>query len=235
MSRKSQRNQPAVPPPAAPPPRGRKAIIGSIAALAVAFIVGVLVYTSERAPTASAASANRAYLERLHAPVTGAADARVQIVEFMDPACGTCAAFFPFVKQLMAENPGRIRLTVRHVAFHKGADEVVRMLEAARRQDKYWVTLERVLATQERWAVNHVARADLVWPELAGLGLDLERLRADMAAPEVATRMKQDMQDAGAVGVSKTPEYYVNGRPLPSFGYEPLAALVREELQRAYR
>jgi hypothetical protein len=30
--------------------------------------------------------------------------------------------------------------------------------------------------------------------------------------------------------VTKTPEYFVNGRPLPSFGFEQLRTLVDEEL-----
>jgi hypothetical protein len=31
-----------------------------------------------------------------------------------------------------------------------------------------------------------------------------------------------------------TPEYFVNGRPLTSFGQQQLLDLVREELQKAY-
>ena len=72
--------------------------------------------------------------------------AKVHIVEFLDPACETCALFFPMVKQWMAEVPGDIRLSVRHVAFHSGADYAVRILEASRKQDKYWQTLEALLA-----------------------------------------------------------------------------------------
>ena len=34
--------------------------------------------------------------------------------------------------------------------------------------------------------------------------------------------------------VTATPEYFVNGRPLPSFGDQQLLELVREELQKAY-
>jgi hypothetical protein len=34
--------------------------------------------------------------------------------------------------------------------------------------------------------------------------------------------------------VTATPEYFVNGSPLPSFGEQQLLDLVHEELQRAY-
>jgi len=35
--------------------------------------------------------------------------------------------------------------------------------------------------------------------------------------------------------LSKTPHFFVNGKPLPSFGYEPLKQRVDEALARAYR
>jgi len=59
----------------------------------------------------------------------------------------------------------------------------------------------------------------------------MDRLRADMMAPEVARVIAQDVADARTLNVTKTPEYFVNGRPLPSFGFEQLTALINEELR----
>jgi protein-disulfide isomerase len=164
----------------------------------------------------------------------GDATAKVHVVEFIDPACETCALFFPLVKQVMAENPGKIRLSVRHVAFHAGSDYVVRLLEASRRQDKYWQTLETLLATQSQWAPNHTVQPELVGVVIEGLGLNVGQLQADMNSPEVAARVRQDANDAVTMKVTATPEYFVNGRPLPSFGEQQLLDLVNEELQIAY-
>ena len=156
--------------------------------------------------------------------------ATVHIVEFLDPACGTCAVFFPMVKDWMAQVPGEIRLSVRHVAFHSGADYAVRVLEASRNQGKYWETLEALLMSQRQWVSNHVVQPDAIEPVIAGIGLDMEQLMADMNSVEVTQRIERDKQDAIVLKVSKTPDYYVNGRPLPSFGQKQLADLVREEL-----
>lgn len=57
---------------------------------------------------------------------------------------------------------------------------------------------------------------------------------ADMNGVEILQRIEQDKQDAIALKVSATPEYFVNGRPLPSFGQQQLLDLVRDELQKAY-
>lgn len=177
-------------------------------------------------------AARNAALVSENAPTLGDPDAKVHIVEFLDPACETCALFFPMVKQWMGEVPGEIRLSVRHVAFHSGSDYAVRVLEASRNQDKYWETLEALLASQARWVTNHVVQPDRIAPVLAGIGLDMERLAADMNSPEVTQRIEKDQADAIYLKVTATPGYFVNGRPLPSFGAQQLLDLVREELSK---
>jgi protein-disulfide isomerase len=176
--------------------------------------------------------AREAALASEHAPSVGDPGAKVHIVEFLDPACGTCAMFYPMVKGWMAEVPGQIRLSIRHVPFHEGVDYAVRVLEASRNQDKYWETLETLLATQNQWVHNHVVQPDRVLPAIANVGLDEEQLKADMNSAEVQQRMDKDFQDSKTLKVVATPEYFVNGRQLPSFGQEQLATLVREELQK---
>jgi protein-disulfide isomerase len=240
MSRKSKRNQKPgeAPVQQATPPRGisrANIFVAAAMALLLAFVAGTLYYKSESDRSAQQAAAkNRELLASVNSPGLGSPDAKVHIVEFLDPACETCAVFYPHVKKLMAENPGRIRLSVRHVPFHKGSEHVVRMLEAARNQGKYWQALEAVFASQGQWTMNHQVHPERVWPSLAGIGLDLDRIRSDMNSAEIAGRMERDFADARILGVSKTPEYFVNGRPLPTFGLEELRGLVKGELRVAY-
>lgn len=181
-------------------------------------------------PGADATVKNREALVRVHSQTLGRAEAGVQLVEFFDPACGTCAEFYPLVKKLAAENREDIRLIVRYAPFHPGSDQVVKALEATRRQGKFWPALEALLTSQGEWVIQHRAQPDLIWAPLARAGVDVDRLKADMQSPEIARIIEQDVADANAVGVAATPEFYVNGRPLPSFGYQQLRQLVDEEL-----
>lgn len=204
-------------------------------ALVAAFAVGTLMYKSEKVEqSAQDVELNRANLVQFYSPALGNPNAKVHIVEFLDPACETCAAFYPYVKQIMAASPDRIRLSIRHVPFHNGSDYVVKVLEASRKQGKYWQALEAVLKSQDYWTREHTAQPDLVWKSLESLGLDFEQIKVDMNAPEITTRIEQDLADAKALNVTKTPGFFVNGRPLPSFGLEQLQALVREAEQAAY-
>ena len=88
-------------------------------------------------------------LVRFHSPVFGPSNAPVTIVEFFDPACETCRAFYPIVKDILKQYPNDVRLVIRYAPFHAGSDQVVKLLEAAKRQNKYLPVLEMILATQE--------------------------------------------------------------------------------------
>jgi protein-disulfide isomerase len=237
MSRKSQRNRatPQRQDPQASRPSRRGIGIGAVVVVLVAVLVGTLLYKGDQSqPSPDTANTKHDPLASAHSPMLGDAAARVHIVEFIDPACETCAQFFPLVKQLLAENPDRIRLSIRHVAFHDGSDYAVKVLEASRKQDKYLPTLEALLASQAQWAPHHTVQPDLVLQAISGVGLNVEQLRVDMNSPEVAQRMEQDRNDAVALKVTATPEYFVNGRPMPSFGLQQLQTLVSEALQSAY-
>ena len=215
----------------------KKSLFMSAAAILVlAFVAGVYFYsTSKTEQAGQLAQQNRAALVRDYSPVLGPADAKVEIVEFFDPACETCRRFYPFVKEILAAEPERVRLVLRYAPFHQNSDYVVALLEAARMQGKYWETLEALLESQDAWVVHHEVQPQQAWMQVQNLGLDLERLQQDMQSPEIAARIRQELADADTLKVMKTPEFFVNGKPLPSFGFEQLQALVQEELASAYR
>ena len=205
----------------------------AVGVLVIALVAATILYKDGNTQSAQGEDAARqAALASEHSPALGDPGAKVHIVEFLDPACGTCALFFPMLKQWMAEVPGEIHLSVRHVAFHTGSEYAVRILEASRKQDKYWQTLEALLMSQRQWVQNHTVQPDRVGPALAGVGLNMEQLTADMNTVEVMQRIEQDKKDSIVLKVSATPEYFVNGRSLPSFGQQQLADLIREELKK---
>lgn len=171
---------------------------------------------------------------RSHSPTLGSDDARVYLIEFFDPACEACAAFSPFVKKLMSDNPNRIKLVLRYAPFHKGSDYVVKILEASKKQGKYWETLNLLFKYQSVWASHHKPQPQKIWQFLAEAGLDIEQVRKDMNDPAILQIIQQDLNDAKTLRVSKTPGFFANGKPLVSFGYQQLQALVETELRAEY-
>jgi protein-disulfide isomerase len=62
----------------------------------------------------------------------------------------------------------------------------------------------------------------------------MAQLQADMNSPAVTQRVERDLSDAKAMRVTATPEYFVNGKPMPSFGEQQLRQLVSDALREAY-
>ena len=152
----------------------------------------------------------------------------------MDPACETCAAFTPFVKQMMNANPGKIKLVLRYAPFHDGADYFVKILEAAKKQGKYWETLDVMYKSQPYWASHHNPQPQKIWNFLPAAGLDIEQIRKDMNDPAIVKLIEQDMADAKTLNVRKTPGFFANGKPLQTFGYKQLQELVQSEITANY-
>jgi len=203
--------------------------------LVAAFVFGGAYYKKQQAEKAGfMARENAALFVRDHSPTLGADDAKVYLVEFMDPACETCAAFSAHIKKLMAANPGKIKLVLRYAPFHDGADYFVRMLEAAGKQGKYWQTLDVMYKSQPAWASHHNPQPEKIWQFLPRTGLDLEQLRNDMNDPAIDKILARDLADAATLNVRKTPGFFVNGRPLQTFGYEQLVQLIQSELAVQY-
>ena len=169
-----------------------------------------------------------------HAIKKGNPQAKVTIVEFLDPACGTCKQFHPIIKDLLKKYPGKINLVVRYAPFHPGSDRMVAILEAARKQEQFWNVLDMMFESQEYWAINHQAKPELFWGVLKGYGFDVARIQQDMQDPAIAKIIEQDLADGALLGATKTPTFFVNGKPLSSFGYEQLMSLVQSELAANY-
>ena len=208
-------------------------VFGAAGILVGAFILAAFIYNNQRAEKlASIEKANpveNAFV-RGHAQRLGPRDAKVMLVEFLDPGCETCAAMSPHVKAIVNAHPGQVQLVVRYIPLHQGADIAVKMLEAARKQGKYWETLQLMFDTQSEWASHHHPAPEKLVEFLPSLGLDMTRLELEMQGMDIAHILQQDMADAKTLGVRKTPTFFVNGKPLTRFGLPQLQALVASEV-----
>jgi protein-disulfide isomerase len=210
-------------------------VLISIVILILLYVLGTNIYKSHKVKKYGfMAQENASTFVREYSQTLGSDDAKVYIVKFSDPACETCSAFHPFVKKLMAANPGKIKLVIRYTPFHDGADYFVKILEASKKQGKFWETLDIMYRTQRHWASHHDPKPQLIWRFLPKAGLDLDKIRKDMNNPEIDRIIKQDLADAKTLNVRKTPGFFVNGKPLPRFGYKQLQELVESEINRYY-
>lgn len=174
-------------------------------------------------------------LVRAGSPVLGKPDAPVTLVEFLDPACGSCRAFHVAARRVLLAHPGRLRLVLRYVAGHAASIGAVRILSAAHRQGRLALVLDELLGRQAEWAAEGYPEPARAWELAAGTGLDLARARADAVAPEVNAALRDDAADALRLGLGPRPAVFIDGRRSAIPNALSLHALVDAEIDRLRR
>lgn len=193
------------------------------------FLIGLLGLSVSAAVNAAPAPvASSAQLVRSHSPIIGPANAPVTIVEFFDPSCEACSAMHPIVKRIMAEFPNDVRLVIRYVPLHKGSDEAIRILEAARAQGIFEPVLEMLLIWQSSWHDGGMASA---WDSAQASGLDRAKAKAVLDSKSVSAALAVDAADRKAFEVKGTPTFFVNGKRLEELSPQRLYELVKSEVE----
>jgi len=210
----------------------RTLLTGASALGLAAFGGGAFVLKRRRQAEADAAAAaapavDADLLVRDYSPSFGPADAPVTLVEFFDPSCEACRAYHPVVQEIRRQFPTQVRVVLRYTVFHEGSDEAVRILEAARMQDKFEPVLDALLEQQPGWALHDGPQMDVAWEIAGGAGLDIDKAETDKLFPDITGTLNQDTADVEALSIRQTPTFFLNGKRLENFSAESLIADVR--------
>ena len=156
---------------------------------------------------ANVESRRRALFEDPESPVGGNPAGDVTVVEFFDYRCPYCRRMEPLVKALLAEDHG-IRFVYKELPI-LGPESVLaaRAALAARGQGKYAEAHDLLISAGGPFTPDAIATL------LGGVGVDGERLRADMDAPEIAGLLGRELALAEALRIDGTPAFVI-GREL---------------------
>jgi protein-disulfide isomerase len=164
-------------------------------------------------------------------PFVGPADARVTIVKAQDYACPFCQRSEPTMAQLLKDYPGQVRVVYKDYIVHPTTATVpAHAACAAQAQGRFAEFNEQLWAR----AFGKDTGEAMMITIATDLKLDLARFAADMNGERCKEAAAADARILGAVGVSGTPSFFINGRFLS--GARPLEqfkALVDEELTKA--
>jgi protein-disulfide isomerase len=162
-------------------------------------------------------------------PVRGNASAPIEIIEFSDFECPFCQRATPTVMQVLSTYGDRVRLVYRHypLSNHPNARPAAEASACAAAQDKFWPYHDRLFESPNKLGADDLKR------HAAELGLDAAKFNACVDARTFQEQVDADIAAANEAGISGTPLFLVNGRPLE--GAQPFAAFQRvidEELAR---
>ena len=165
------------------------------------------------------------------APIRGAVDGPVTIVEFSDFECPFCKQTHPTLKQVLERYPGKVRLAYRDFPLDSIHPQARRAAEAARcaqDQGKFWEYHDVLFTQSPQLALEDLRR-------YAGqVGLDVTKFDSCLAAGVHKAALQRDLDEGNRLGITGTPAFFINGRTLS--GAQPLEAftrLIEEELARA--
>lgn len=157
--------------------------------------------------------------------------AKVTIVEFFDPECEGCRAFYPHLKSVLKEFEGSIRFVTRYMLYHSSSQIAALATEAARKQGKFWEYHELLFELQPEWSHKQVPQKDFFINYASKLGLDIKKFKKDMSDISVVNQLNLDIEDGNALGVRGTPTIFVNGQMLNNLDPNQLKMMIEEKLR----
>ncbi|NJK89925.1 MAG: thioredoxin domain-containing protein [Myxococcales bacterium] len=161
-------------------------------------------------------------------PTLGAAEPEIELIEFADLTCQFSQMERIIVNQLLESYGDRVSFTFRHAFDPKDEDAMMaaKALEAASLQGAHWPALETLFVHRE------IISKDIVDREMRRLGLDIERFWRDFDSDAVTTAVDRDLADSIKFGVTGTPTFYMNGKPIRgAFTRPKFERKIEEELE----
>ncbi len=143
------------------------------------------------------------------APVAGNPKGNATLVEFFDYRCPYCKQVEPSIEALIAEDRNLRFVYKEFPVLGPESVTAARAALAARQQGKYDGFHRALMATKGE--INEA----VVFKVASSIGLDVERLRRDMAAPEIDRMLKANTSLAAALDIRGTPGFVVGDEIVP--------------------
>ena len=155
-------------------------------------------------------------------PVGGNPDGDVTLVEFFDYRCAYCRRVVSSMRALLDEDRD-LRVVFKELpVLGPDSERAARAALASRRQGGY-VPFHFALMAAEDLSLNGIRAA------AEAVGLDLDRLEADMSAPEVNAAIQANYALANELGIEGTPAFVIGKNLIPgAVDKARLEQLIRE-------
>ena len=164
------------------------------------------------------------------APIKGAKDALVTIVQYSDYQCPFCSRVEPTITKVMDEYKGKVRVAWRDLPlpFHPNALPAAIAARAAGEQGKFWEMHDKIFANQQtmdRPTYEKYAQE---------LGLNLGKFKAALDAQKGKAEIEADAASGNKIGARGTPAFFINGKFLSGAQpFEAFKAKIDDELKGA--
>lgn len=139
----------------------------------------------------------------------GMGEGDVVVVEFMDYNCPFCRTAYSVLSELAPEADIEVRF-IEFPVLGPGSTLASQAALAAEKQGKYMELHDALMGLTQR-----IESEDVIFKTAEEVGLDVEQLKQDMQAPEIAEMIDENLQLADALGVQGTPAFFVGDSAIP--------------------
>ena len=164
------------------------------------------------------------------APFKGPAEAPITIVEFSDFQCSYCKRVLNVLDQVLERYPNKVKLAFRDfpiVNIHPHAQKAAEAAHCAAEQGKFWEFHDRLFDQQD--AIPTANFAD----HAKALGLEVTTFQTCVDGRKYQEKVERNYAAGVKAGVSGTPAFFINGRPLSGAQpFEAFKVVIDEELER---
>ncbi|MBV9966418.1 MAG: DsbA family protein [Alphaproteobacteria bacterium] len=152
---------------------------------------------------------HREIFEDPETPIAGNPNGDVSLVEFFDYRCPYCKQVEPSLEALLGEDR-QLRFVYKEFPV-LGPDSLTasRAALASRKQGKYDAFHRALMALKGQ--INETA----VFKTAESVGIDVDRLKRDMTAPEIARALKANTELAEALDIHGTPGFVIGDEIVP--------------------
>lgn len=196
----------------------KKAKIAVWILLAVAIIAGVvgsfIIQGSSTAADPEPAATGGQVVRENSRVLSQAPDQKAVLVEFLDFECEACGAAYPFIEELRGKYSENVTFVQRYFPLpgHLNSMNAAVAVEAAAQQDSYEPMYKKMFDTQAQWGEAGEDKSALFRTHAEDLGLDMAAYDAAVADPAIEERVRLDIADGTALGVTGTPTFFLDGK-----------------------
>ena len=140
-------------------------------------------------------------------PQQDATDAEITILEYSDFQCPFCSRAIPTMEQIKATYGDKVDIIFKHfpLGFHENAQKAAEASECARDQGRFWEYHDMLFENQNDLGLSSLKQY------ATDLGLDTGAFNNCLDSDEKAQKVKDDMAEGQAKGITGTPGFIIQG------------------------
>jgi len=179
----------------------------------VLFLAIIIAGSNTPSPVTKMEKVNDQDLYNNQNPIIGDPNARVTVVEFSDYNCPACINVNPILKATIDNNPGKIRLIIRHfplpITGHETSKDAALAATAANKFGKFREMHNELYKLETKTRDSFISTAEK-------LGMNKDEFAKALDSDEVKQIVADDASAAQKLNLRGTPSIFINGKPFDS-------------------